>query len=184
MSFYLFDFAEGVLFEWDCELREGSEVTVNYPDHEVESGAVVNKFGVDKPDKYNAEGLVTATPFDSVLGIDLQRVMDADAAIKKIAKDHRIVTLVSGWFVVGVVITRVTSGAGQGDPTQINIAANFKVLRLVEPATTQIPASRLKPKPRPRAAPATRGGASTSSSGASKPAAENVARSVLFTWLG
>jgi hypothetical protein len=162
MSFYIFDFEQGVLMEWDCELREEEEITTDWSEHQVESGANVADYGVNRPDKWSAEGLVTATPLDATTpGKDFQRVIDAKAALVKAQKARQPVTLVTGYFVAYATITSVRSGIGQGDPAQLTIAAQFKEFRTVEPQTVQIPASRLKPKPRPRAAPKKPGGAST-----------------------
>lgn len=160
MSFYLYDEAGSVVFEWDCELQERGDVMVDWSDHQVESGANVADYGVDKPDTWAAEGLVTATPLGST-AVDDQRVMDALAALQKLAKAKQPVTLVTTWLIAYATITRVSGSQGQGDPRQLTIAADFKEFRLVEPQTVQIPASRLKPKPRPRAAPKKPGGAST-----------------------
>jgi len=160
MSFYLYDEAGSAVFEWDCELQERGDVTVDWSDHQVESGANVADYGVDKPDIWAAEGLVTATPLGTT-GVDDQRVMDALAAMQKLAKAKQPVTLVTTWLIAYATITRVSGSQGQGDPRQLTIAADFKEFRLVEPQTVQIPASRLKPKPRPRAAPTRPGGAST-----------------------
>lgn len=160
MSFYLYDEAGSVVFQWDCELQERGDVTVDWSDHQVESGANVADYGVDKPDTWAAEGLVTATPLGSTV-VDDQRVMDALAALQKLAKAKQPVTLVTTWLIAYATITRVSGSQGQGDPRQLTIAADFKEFRLIEPQTVQIPASRLKPKPRPRGGPKKRGGAST-----------------------
>jgi hypothetical protein len=181
MSFYIYDESGSVVFQWDCELRETSETTVDWSEHQVESGANVADFGVDKPDTWSAEGLVTATPLTTtgVSGVDDQRVMDALAALKKIQKAHQPVTLVTTWYIAYATITRVSDSHGQGDPRQVTVAADFKEFRLVEPKTVQIPASRLKPKPRPRAAPKKPGGASTGTKPNDDATAKKRAESIL-----
>lgn len=162
MSMYLFDLTRGVLFEWDCEQRESREGTYTWTEREVESGAPIVNHGVKRPEKWTLEGLITATPLFPG-GIDFQRVMDADSVIRELADALQPVSFVSGWYVGEGAITRIRSTAGTGDPLMLNLAADFKEIRVVSPATTQIPASRLKPKVRRRATPTppAAGGAST-----------------------
>lgn len=162
MSFFVFDLAGQVLFEWDCELRESHDNTYTMTDHQIEDGSPVNKHIVKMPETWTLEGLVTATPLIPG-GIDLQRVVDADELIRELADKLQPVAFVSGWYKNPgtAVITRVGSAAGKGDPLQLPITVAFKQIRIVEPETTQIPASRLKPRKKKRVAPAKRGGAST-----------------------
>jgi hypothetical protein len=160
LSFFIFDLLRGILFEWDCELRESHDGAYTWTDHEVEDGAPVVNYGVKMPETWTLEGLVTATPLIPG-GIDLQRVIDADGLIRELADKLQPVSFVSGWYVGTGAITRVGSTAGRGDPQQLPITVGFKQIRLVEPETVQIPASRLKPPKRKRVPPAPKGGAST-----------------------
>lgn len=168
MSFFIFDLTGGILFEWDCELRESHDSTYNWPDHEVESGSPIVNYGVKLPDSWTLEGLITATPLIPA-GIDEQRVIDADGLVRELADRLQPVSFVSGYYVGGGAITRVGSAAGLGDPMQLPIAVDFKQIRVVEPKTTQIPASRLKPPKRKRVAPARPGGAAGGASTGTPP---------------
>ncbi len=160
MSFFVFDLTGQVLFEWDCELRESHDGGYTWTDHQVEDGAPVVNYGVKMPETWTLEGLVTATPLIPG-GIDTQRVIDAEGRIRELADKLQPVSFVSGWYSGQGVITRVSSTAGRGDPLQLPITVAFKQIRLVEPVTTQIPASRLKPRKKKRVAPAKKGGAVT-----------------------
>jgi hypothetical protein len=180
MSFFIFDISGRIVFEWDCELQEREDITVDWSEHQVESGANVADFGVDKPDMWAAEGLVTATPLNAT-GVDDQRVMDAKASLVALAKAHQPVTLVTTWSIAYATITRVSSSHGQGEPRQLALSADFKEFRVTEPQTVQIPASRLKQRKKPRASPKKPGGAST---GTTDQKAEQKAQSVLSRIFG
>jgi len=158
--FELVDLANfDTLFTWDGERRETDELTIDWPEHPIESGAMVSDYGIERPENFELEGVVTATPIG--LAMNTQRIQDALAALKALARKRQPLYMVAGYWAQEVVIKTVRAVAGQGDAMMLPITATFKTIQLAKPKTTQIPASRLAAGKRKRMAPAKPGGAKT-----------------------
>lgn len=149
-----------ILFEWDCEQKEDAEHNTEWTEHPVESGAVVSDYGNNKPDIYNVEGYMTATPFGSP--IDETRLGDAHEKLKRLRDKRQELTLLAGNWTPTVVITKVGAVQGTDDAGRLLLSASFKTVDRPQPKTVDIPPSRLKPKVRRRASTKTKkGGAAT-----------------------
>jgi len=164
MSIYFIDSATYlVMWEFDVELAERATTTIEWTNAPVETGADITRFGVERPDKFRVEGRVTATPWDT--GYDPQRVMDADQALRDIARKRQPLTMIAGNWVEEVVISVVEGGTAAGEGEGLNIAIDCQTVKRTTPTVTKIPASRLKAKVKKQAAAAKKGGAAAGSAG-------------------
>jgi len=152
MSCYLSDVNTfGVLFVFDVCTAEGRELTVDWTDKPVEDGADLTAHGVVKPEKLTVEGFQTAWPLTPVPGNDPQRVIDADALLRKLAKACASVTLTTNWWSTEVVITKVGGKQATSDGDGLGLSLEVKTISRPKTEATQIPPSRLAPKVRKRA---------------------------------
>ncbi len=149
------------LFVFDCEQQENRRTEIQWTDKPIEAGAEISDFGVEKPDAFHVEGLKTAWPLSPVPMLDPLRVIDADASLRALAKAKQPVTLVTGWWVEEVVLRVVDASQAAGDGDLLRFALDCKTIKVPQPATVQIPPSRLQPKVQKRGAPKPKGGAET-----------------------
>lgn len=170
--------AENPDFIFDAELNEDWALEYEWTEYPIEDGAKISDHGAKLPEKFNVTGAVTASPLAWTTSPDVdehdgkQRVIDALAALKKLADARQPMTLVAQyWSPADVVIDSARPSMGEGDGNAVRIEVAFHQVQLPKAKTVDIPASRYKAKVK-RKAPGKKGGAG----GTKKPSAKTEAK--------
>jgi len=142
-------------FEFDVDIAEKSNLSVQWTEKPVESGATISDYGVLMPRTYEVSGVVTAWPWT---GYDEQRVIKAQSALEDIAKAKQPITLVSRWITQEIVIENVTMGYKATDGDHQELSVTCRTINIPKKKSVQIPASQLKESVKKRAAPKGKGG--------------------------
>ena len=160
MSIYLLDLTTfATLFEFDCELKESQRTEVEWTSKPIEDGAIIADYGVIKEDVFRVEGLMTAWPLIGVTARNPQRVIQADAKLRALAKAKQPLTLITGWWTPTIVIKSVDGSTGIAEGESLRVSLECSTITLPKPVYTTIPASKLKPTVRRGSAAPTTGGA-------------------------
>lgn len=153
-------------FAFDAEINEDMALDYSWTQHPIEDGAEISDYGAKLPEKFKVVGGVTETPLIMFPYIEehnptsgKQRVMDALAALKKLADARQPMSLVAKyWSPADVVIDSVNASLGDGDGNAPRIEIAVHQVELPKAKTVDIPASRYKKKVK-RKAPGKKGGA-------------------------
>jgi len=167
-------------FAFDAEINEDMELGFKWTQYPIEDGAEISDFGCKLPEKFKVTGAVTETPLiivspyieESQKTTGKQRVMDAVAALKKLADARQPMALVAKyWSPVDIVIDTVSVSLGDGDGNAPRIEIAVHQVQLPKAKTVNIPASRYKKKAK-RKAPGKDGGAAAGKAADAKRDAE------------
>jgi hypothetical protein len=174
---YLTNEAAAIVFQADLTESEGRDLTVNWTDRPVEDGSVITEHGTVQPEMFNLDTVHTAWPLAPVPGYDPQRVIDADDALRELARARQPLTLVTGWWVTEVVITKVGAKQSSGDGEGLKTSWSCKTINLPKAEAVEIAPSKLAPKVKKRNQKKKNGGAANG-----KPVSEKKARTAK-AWL-
>lgn len=160
MSYYIADLTTfSTLFEFDIGRKESRRTEVEWTGRALESGAQTKEHGITKEETYKVEGIVTAWPLKGVPRRDVQRVMQADDQLRKLAKAKQPVTLITGWWAATVTISSVSGSTDIGTGEALKISIDCTTITVAKPVYTTIPPSRLKSSVRKSNTAPPRGGA-------------------------
>lgn len=127
-------------FEFDAVLGEDREDDYKWTRFAVEDEGNISDHGAKEPKKFSASGVITATPFDALPGLaGRDRVSRTLDALVTLADELQIVTLVARWWVVDVVMLKVTSNSGEADGDMLNVTIRFQTVERPTAALVQIP---------------------------------------------
>jgi len=144
-----FDAAAGV-FAFDCELREQRTDSWVWTEYPIEGGAISSDYGSKEPVEFLVSGLVVNN--DPNTGIpEPTRVSDVHARLIEVADERNELTLVSGYWVVPVVIVRARALSDVNTGDAIDVELTLRTILTPFSEFVRIPPSILAPPQAPGA---------------------------------
>jgi hypothetical protein len=145
-------------WETDADLNWVETDTYQPTKRKVEGIGTISDFIASMPREAELEGILTAATLDPVT-LQPQRLVDLKNKIQALAAKKQVVLVINPDYEGYLAITKVQPKKSAEDGHSLKVSISFQEIERTITATAQVPASKLKPKVKRRAASGAKGGA-------------------------
>lgn len=147
-----------VAFACDADLNWGEVQEFPTTTRKVEGKGDISDFIASKPLVCTLDGKVTAMAIDPAPA-NPQKMVNEKSKLQELAKKRQVVLVLGELFNGYLGMTRVEIAKGADDGKSFNAKITFQEIETTSTGTAQVPASRLRPKVKRKAATGKKGGA-------------------------